>query len=185
MAKGSLNITRIVTEWWTSDGLAHPVPYVILPVAAGVSVVVFDLQVDDLGSIQAGVFFLGGILMNILLRVWGWGEDIAGEVDEATDGYFSNAELRRRLLTRVDAIERLQRTVSWSVLISFGLAVGLIVANTRSGAGQAATDTTPATAVLAVLGVHLLFVLVAVVNRTVILTRSAVRHNRSRLSNVA
>jgi hypothetical protein len=182
VAKGSLDVTGIVAEFWREDGRKRPFVYVGLPLAAGIATFLLERQVDDLGSLQAGSIFLAAMLMNVLLRVWNWGEDVAGEVDHAVDGYFSDSELRRRLRVRLDAVARLQRTVSWAVLVSFALVIGLVVANTRAIDVQQQADNFVATIVLAVLGTHLMLVLVATVNRTVILTRSVVTHNKTRLS---
>lgn len=166
--KGALNFFPAVGAWWSYEGRHHLIVYVLVPSAAGGLVVGFDRQIDDWGSLETGLLFLSGLLITCLFQVFQWGRDATTKLEAPSDDPHERGRQERRL----DAVEKTYRSIVWATLISLFLAIAVIVINTEGSASVESDDSTIATTVVAVVGGHLALVLVSIVNRIFIVTRS-------------
>lgn len=173
MAKGSFNVWPVASRWWHQDGSRHRVSYFFVPLAVSGAVLGLDLRADNLGAFLTGAVFLAGILFSTMFTVHGWSVDAASSVagEPVPVGRAWEAERTRR---RLVAIGRLYDSLTWATLVSMVLAVALLVLNTESTDSQDSRNLVFTTAVVGLVGTHLLVVLTAVMNRLFIVTRSTV-----------
>ncbi|CAN5839905.1 hypothetical protein BH23ACT8_BH23ACT8_03180 [soil metagenome] len=182
MARGAFNPLPAASEWFRHEWPNGRVVYTVVPFAAAGTVVALRLQVDDLGSLQAGSFFLAGLLLNMLFRVFDWSRDAARSLQEdEVQARLLDPYERGRYERRMHAVERTYRSVVWATLVALLLAVVTVVGNTASADAQQERDLVAATAVIAFVGGHLLTVLVAVVNRVFSVTRGDIADDKERI----
>lgn len=170
MARGSLNVVPMVTKWWREEGLRRPISYIALPVVAGAFVVVFRREVDNLESIFAGTIFLTGFLLSIMFQVHTW----VSAADSDASAPIGESWLRERQRRRLRTIGRLYTSLTWAMFVSLALSVAVLVLNTRDADQQRTLNLVGITAAVAVIGTHLVVVLVAVINRLFLVTRATV-----------
>lgn len=178
MAKGSFNLAPVITRWWQQDGRRRPTPYLVLPVVTGVSVLLFGLRVDNLDALLTGAMFLAGLLFTTLFQVHDWSAASASALDEVEGGPIGAGWERERHHRRLQAVGRLYDSLTWATLVSLALSVALILLNTEATDAQEQRDLVYTTAIVGVIGTHLLVVLLAVLNRLFIVTRSNVDRHR-------
>lgn len=180
MARGSLNVWPVVTDWWSHDGRRRWLIYVVFPICVAIVVRVFGLQADNLGAFLTGSMFFTGILLNILFRVHGWSEEAVSEAETAQARPVGDMWSETRRARQIRAVTRLYETLTWATLVSLLLTVLLLVLNTEANEGQRTSDLVWTTAIVGAVGTHLALVVLAAVNRLFNVTRRTVRRYEQR-----
>jgi hypothetical protein len=182
MSKGSLNLRPAIWEWWSTDGLARPVPYIAVPVAVGVATYFLDIRFTNAAALQAGVILLTAVLFDTLFHAYGWAEDAAAVLGQSdAPRSISGGWEYTRQMRRLKAVGRLYRTLAWATLVALGMTVTLVAMSTSLGPDSPLPAVPEAwrSTFLAVLGTHLVMVLLTAVNRVFIVTGSTIRKHES------
>ena len=129
-------------------------------------------EIDDWGSLLSGLLFLTGLLMTSLFQVFQWGRDAVTSLESSTEDPHERGRQERRL----EAVEKSYRSIVWATLLSLFLSIAVIVISTEGAADLEQAGSDLETVVFAVVGSHLALVLVTIINRIFIVTRSDLKH---------
>lgn len=171
--KGASNIAPALAEWFSQDARHYPIRYFVLPIAVGLLVLWRGFEFNSFSPLLTGMVFFAGTMVALLFQVLGWASDAAATLE---DGSHVDPYERGRAQRLIDAITRLYHTLTWATFVSLALVVTLMIFGEppeNETAGQSST------LVVAILGSHLLVLIVHIVNRISIVTRSSIqRHKR-------
>lgn len=173
---------------WVDSRVVRPLMIGGGTVALGTLSLAFGWDLTEASGLLAGAALLAGAMINTLLRVWAWADEVDRRVVAVSADPFSDVA-RTRLRERIDSLQRVQAISAWSVLASLGLVAALIAIEVKTSGLDPTQIPAPerlsaigfATAATVSLGWLLVTLFISIVAETVNVGRDAVISQRSAL----